>query len=213
MPVDGAFTNFRMTQRLYEAAGADARLLEAYDRLIERVVLPFLKARLADARQVEAGSAIKVDAEGDADGDPKGDAEVQAARAAAPPITFHYQRPPSVRLQRPDASAYCREHRDAEYGHQVGEVNFWLPLTDPTRTHTTLWVERSPGAADFHPLEVGHGEIAAFHGTLCRHRVPPNTSTSTRVSLDFRVGVGDYFDPSWKLKEAKAQHTRRALTI
>ena len=40
-------------------------------------------------------------------------------------VTFWYQRPPSVRLQPPDSLAFCRAHDDAEYGHQVGEVNFY----------------------------------------------------------------------------------------
>jgi len=95
----------------------------------------------------------------------------------------------------------------------VGEVNFWMALTDPQLTGTTLWVESSPHAADYHPLQVGPGEIAAFHGTLCRHHVPPNHSSYTRVSLDFRVGIGKYFDPQWQLEGAKAQHTRREITV
>ena len=41
----------------------------------------------------------------------------------------------------------------------------------------------------------------------------PNTSPCTRVSLDFRVGVGGYFDPNWTLREAKAQHTRRHVVL
>ena len=149
------------------------------------VVLPWIKARL-----VEAGDD-----------------------ASARPMSFHYQRPPSVRLQPPDPHAYCRTHRDAEYGHQLGELNFWLPLTDPELTETTLWVESEPGAADYRALRVRRGEIAAFHGTLCRHHVPPNGSACTRVSLDFRVGVGDFFDSEWKLSEAKAQHTRRTIVV
>ena len=37
-----------------------------------------------------------------------------------------------------------------------------------------------------------------FHGTLVRHFVPPNRTEHTRVSLDFRIGVGQYFDPGWR---------------
>ena len=59
----------------------------------------------------------------------------------------------------------------------------------------------------------GIKKIAAFHGTLCRHHVPPNHSSHTRVSLDFRVGIGKYFDPQWQLEGAKAQHTRREITV
>ena len=46
------------------------------------------------------------------------------------PLTFYVQRPPTLRLQ-PGPSAFTvRPHNDAEYGHQPGELNFWLPLTD-----------------------------------------------------------------------------------
>ena len=88
-----------------------------------------------------------------------------------------------------------------------------MQLTDPEQTQTTLWVESEPGSADYRPLHVAREEIAAFHGTLCMHHVPPNTSPCTRVSLDFRVGVGGYFDPNWTLREAKAQHTRRHVVL
>ena len=39
-----------------------------------------------------------------------------------------------------------------------------------------------------------------FHGTLVRHFVPPNRSEHTRVSMDFRIGVGQHFDPDWRQK-------------
>ena len=95
------------------------------------------------------------------------------------PLTFHVQRPPTLRLQ-PGPSAFTvRPHRDAEYGHQPGELNFWVPLTDAVchtglklsrsqagllltrfeprlgqaRTRTTLWAETEPGAADYQPFE------------------------------------------------------------
>ena len=51
-------------------------------------------------------------------------------------------------------------HHDGEYGHQLGELNFWLPLTNPDLTGVTLWAESAEGADDFHPLQVGLGEIA-----------------------------------------------------
>ena len=51
-----------------------------------------------------------------------------------------------------------------------GEVNFWMPLTPPALTRTTLWVESAPKADDFHAVEVEVGEILAFHGTCNRVR-------------------------------------------
>ena len=100
-----------------------------------------------------------------------------------------------------------------EYGHQRGELNFWLPLTDPKLTRTTLWVESHEGAADDAPLDVGYGEIAAFHGSVCSHHVPANESRHTCVSLDFRVGVEGFFDPHWSMKGTKEDHGRRKVVV
>jgi hypothetical protein len=46
---------------------------------------------------------------------------------------------------------YCalgRFHNDAQYGHQFGEVNFWMPLTSVHKT-STLWAETSPSKGDW----------------------------------------------------------------
>ena len=51
------FTNFRLSQRLYAAGARDERLLAAYDRLVVSVVLPHLKALLAQAGGAEGGGA------------------------------------------------------------------------------------------------------------------------------------------------------------
>ncbi|CAJ1404439.1 unnamed protein product [Effrenium voratum] len=128
----------------------------------------------------------------------------------ADPRSFFYQYPPTLRIQ-PPSGEFKRPHRDAEYGHQIGELNFWMPLTDYSLTQTSLWVESSPDAGDFQALAIDYGEIAMFHGTLCQHKVPANTSPYTRVSMDFRIGVGGYFDPSWQLPGIKKVHLRREV--
>ena len=43
------------------------------------------------------------------------------------------------------------------------------------------------------------GEMAKFYGTLLYHRVPPNTSDRTRVSLDFRVAPALCRDQNWQM--------------
>ena len=107
------FTNFRLSQRLYAAGARDERLLAAYDRLVVSVVLPHLKALLAQAGAAEGDGA-------------EGGAEAGAGSGLqSGATTFWYQRPPSVRLQPPDSLAFCRAHDDAEYGHQVSKVNFY----------------------------------------------------------------------------------------
>lgn len=54
--------------------------------------------------------------------------------------------------------ALGRLHNDAQYGHQPGEVNFWLPLTRLAAANT-LWAESEEGRGDFHPFlldEIGY---------------------------------------------------------
>jgi hypothetical protein len=247
-PARDIFRDFRQRQRLYRAVGESVRFLAAYERLLADVVLPHLRARLDAALPPAAGSRPR-----------------EAGR-----FRFWAQWPPSLRVQpgcmglNAGNEAHGRVHRDAEYGHQPGEINFWMPLTSFARTGTTLMVEdddevgdearistfpkfggRAGGANSgmsapdrqgggstaspttetgperpgFHPLCApeglrGYGDIGAFHGTLRRHFAPPNRSAATRVSIDFRVGIGrvdgpDFFDPDWRLPGVKARHGRR----
>ena len=62
-------------------------------------------------------------------------------------------------------------------------------------------------------FQITHGTAAMFHGALLRHYAPANSSECTRVSLDFRIGVGPCFDPTWTLKEAKGKHGWRRIVL
>ncbi|KAJ1453346.1 hypothetical protein M885DRAFT_524498 [Pelagophyceae sp. CCMP2097] len=166
---------------------ADAHFLRLYESLIHQVVLPWLKARLVRA-------------------DP-------AEYAADKPHKFWYQHPPTLRLQGGPSNRFVPTHSDVKYGHQAGELNFWMPLTSYKLTQTTLWVETTPGLGDFHALEVTRGDVAAFWGSCCRHHVPANPSIHTRVSLDFRVGVEGCFDETWVLRGTRADHSRRQVNL
>jgi hypothetical protein len=106
-----------------------------------------------------------------------------------------------------------RPHRDAEYGHQDGEINFWVPLTDVSQTRVDLCVESRPDTGEYRATNAEVGQAACFHGTSCRHLVPANASRRTRVSLDFRVGVEGFFDPEWSMAGTKADHDRRTFTV
>ncbi|CAE7568416.1 strG [Symbiodinium natans] len=174
--VSTIFRSFPARQRLCEIVTQASDFLAVYERLVLEVLVPWLRNRLEG--QVEHVG----------------------------PTNFSYQYPPTLRIQPGRSKEFKRPHRDAEYGHQIGELNFWMPLTDYSMTEATLWVESSPGAEDFQPLAINHGSIAVFHGTLCRHKVPANTSPFTRVSLDFRIGVGDFFDRDWQLNGVKHVH-------
>ena len=173
-------------------------------------MLPQLKARLdAAAAAGEEEGEEKVAATGGSAASPT----TRQPSSSSPPTTFYYQYPPTLRLQPGPSERTVRRHHDAEYGHQQGELNYWMPLTDLQLTRTTLWVESHEGACDDHPLNVTYGEIACFHGSACRHHVPCNESEYTRVSLDFRVGVEGYFDPKWSMRGTKEDHGRRRVVV
>ena len=170
---------------LSEKVAADTNFLSLFDNFLEKVVLPNLKLRLQSA----------------------------CVEAAHGPLTFYYQRPPTMRIQPGPARALVRAHNDAEYGHQNGELNFWLPLTSRHNTGVDLWCESKSGADDFHPLEVEHGEVVSFHGSSCRHYVNSNHSQRTRVSLDFRVGIEGFYDPFWQMVGTTCDHSRKKITL
>lgn len=170
---------------LSELVVSDAAFIELFDRFVTEVVLPDLKERLLRAE------ANPIDDE---------------------PVRFYYQRPPTLRLQPGPARAIVKAHHDAEYGHQNGELNFWLPLTNRD-TGVDLWCESTKNAGDYRPLPAEYGEIVSFHGSSCRHYVNANHTKHTRVSLDFRVGVEGYFDPTWMMSGTKDDHTRRSVEI
>ena len=72
--------------------------------------------------------------------------------------TILYQFPPSLRIYPSLNKEMGRLHSDNEYGHQDGEINFWLPLTDAFGSNT-LWAESEPNKGDFHPFELQYGQI------------------------------------------------------
>lgn len=126
--------------------------------------------------------------------------------------TFYVQDPPTLRIQPGPCARSVTPHNDQQYGHQPGELNFWVPFTDYEETRTTLWVEENEGAGDFTPLDVTLGEVGVFFGTLHKHFVPANVTRKTRVSIDFRVGVEGFFDKFWSMKGTKDEHHRREVT-
>lgn len=188
----GVFRNFKSRQILYNAVNNDSYFLSIYENLIMDICCPYLKARFIELEQ---------------------DIKEEEKEGSKKKLRLYYQYPPTLRLQSGPSEEHGRTHRDMEYGHQVGEINFWMPLTDYHVTQTTLWVESKPDCNDFQPLNINYGIIAMFHGSLCRHYAPINKSEYTRVSLDFRIGIGEYFDPKWVLKDVRGKHGRREVDI
>lgn len=169
---------------LSSRVNSDTTFLQRFDELVELVVIPWLKQRL-----VESG----------------------ALSSLAEKRIYYVQRPPTLRLQPGPAWSQVKAHCDAEYGHQNGELNFWVPFTDRELNNVDLWCETTPGADDFRRIMADQGDIISFHGSSCRHFVNANTTQYTRVSMDFRVGIQGYFDPHWQMKGTTDDHGRREV--
>eukprot|EP00658_Telonema_sp_P-2_P003874 TRINITY_DN11446_c0_g1_i1.p1 TRINITY_DN11446_c0_g1~~TRINITY_DN11446_c0_g1_i1.p1 ORF type:complete len:187 (-),score=32.71 TRINITY_DN11446_c0_g1_i1:168-728(-) len=120
-----------------------------------------------------------------------------------------YQFPPTLRVHEAGSKHFRRIHRDAEYGHQPGEINFWLPLTHAGEGRASLWVEHEDGTGEFHQLVLGVGEMTRFYGVDRLHNAPPNETGSCRVSLDFRVAPVMCYDEEWSL--LRKQETKICL--
>jgi hypothetical protein len=160
---------------------ANEKFMKIFDDLVENAVAPYLHRKLE-----ESGLTQKK-------------------------TTMYYQRPPTIRIQPGPARAHVKAHNDAEYGHQYGELNFWLPLTDRSQNGVDLHCESSFNANDYSPIPAKVGEIAVFHGSSCRHYVNNNQTPFSRISFDFRIGVQGFFDPSWEMQGTNDDHTRRTI--
>jgi len=126
-----------------------------------------------------------------------------------------YQFPPTLRVHPPSdpPRALGRMHHDAEYGHQPGEVNLWMPLAGRAEGNTALWVESEPNLGDFSAWEMDYGQVGLFNGVECRHMTQPNDSGRTRVSMDFRVAPEACFDASWQLPKLTYRHEYRRYEL
>ncbi|CAE8611034.1 unnamed protein product [Polarella glacialis] len=123
-----------------------------------------------------------------------------------------YQCPPTLRCQMPSVVPSCSPHRDSDYAaHHGAEINFWIPVTKAWGSNS-LHVESEPGKQDFHPLELGSGEMAIFNGCQCLHYTEANSTDSVRVSFDFRVIPKSLLDNSRQRLASKRHDTPGAAT-
>lgn len=105
-----------------------------------------------------------------------------------------YQRWPTFRVHLPNNLAVGAFHKDSEYNHPAGEVNFILPMTHMFESNTVI-LEQTPNTLDFKQMELYPGELLMFNGNNCLHGNLPNRTGLTRVSLDFRVMLKKHYDP------------------
>lgn len=99
---------------------------------------------------------------------------------------IYYQTKPSHRILFADVPGQSRFHRDADYGHDPAEVNYWVALT-PAYGTNTFWIESEEGKGDYRPVEAMPGQYVRFRGSILSHGAKNNTTGKSRVSFDFRV--------------------------
>ena len=85
-----------------------------------------------------------------------------------------FQTRPTFRVCLPNNVAVGQKHRDFDYQHPEGEINFWVPFTRAWESNA-LYVESEPDKGDFHPPHaMEFGEIFRFWGNKCWHYNLPN---------------------------------------
>ena len=108
-----------------------------------------------------------------------------------------YQKWPSFRIHLPNNVAVGGWHKDGDYNHPSGEINFILAITDMYESNTTI-TETEPGKKDFRQIELSPGMIAQFNGNQCTHGNLPNRTGVTRISFDFRVMLPEDYNENHK---------------
>ena len=97
-----------------------------------------------------------------------------------------YQKFPTFRVHLPRNIAVGAFHRDFDFHHPIGEINYVLPLTDSEDT-ASIWVESECGKKDFEAMSMKSDSFILFHGNQLEHGNKVNETEFTRVSMDFRV--------------------------
>ena len=109
-----------------------------------------------------------------------------------------YQKWPSFRVHLPNNVAVGGWHKDRDYNHPPGEINFILTLTKMFESNATI-AESSPGKMDFRQLDASPGQVIKFNGNECIHGNLPNKTGVTRVSFDFRAMLPERYDAAHDL--------------
>lgn len=99
---------------------------------------------------------------------------------------FLVQKFPTFRVHLNSNVAVGAFHKDADFNHPKGEINFVIPLTNSNDT-ASIWVESEPDKGDFEPMIMKVGEYIQFNGNELTHGNKVNDTGLTRVSMDFRI--------------------------
>lgn len=106
--------------------------------------------------------------------------------------SLYFQTFPCLRVIQPDEFS-IGPHADVAYGHHPSSINFYIPIT-PIWGTASLFLESQVGKEDWHPIIGNFGTLKRFAGGSCLHFTPRNTTSYTRVSLDFRLIPGVAFE-------------------
>lgn len=107
---------------------------------------------------------------------------------------YIYQRLPTFRVHLPNNLAVGDFHRDMDFNHPRGEINFVVPIT-PMYGTNTIWCERAPGKGEHHPIpRIEPGTLFRFDGNQLNHGNLVNKTGNTRVSIDFRILSFESYD-------------------
>ena len=80
-------------------------------------------------------------------------------------------------------------HRDRDFGVNQGKVNVWIPLTEVYGTNS-LWLESRDGSGECHAVSLNYGQALIFDGVNMMHGSKINSTSSSRISFDFRFELG-----------------------
>lgn len=99
---------------------------------------------------------------------------------------FLYQKFPTFRVHLPGNVAVGAFHKDKEFNHPKGEINFIIPLSNAWDT-AAVYVESEEDKGDFTPMLMEVGTLIKFDGNNLTHGNKVNIEGYTRVSMDFRI--------------------------
>jgi hypothetical protein len=120
----------------------------------------------------------------------------------------YHQAVPTFRVQFPNNFGVGEMHKDADYHHQNGEINCWVPLT-PVWGANSIWVEKTRGGYNYQPWNLKPGQLLVFDSVNWMHGNIRNSTGRARVSFDFRLLPADKYADTG----AKSVHVGRRMCL
>ena len=110
---------------------------------------------------------------------------------------FLYQKFPTFRVHLPNNIAVGKFHKDADFGHPKGEINFIIPLTDSYGS-ASVWVESEENKADF-------AEVCITSSIVVTGGIAPagafQISDAKDIGVVFHKAEGQKCARSWKISK------------